>query len=105
MNAGFAFALWLMARLSAATLRSGGWLLVAAKFWNVGVFLGVAGIMTGASTSFDLLEMPRFVSLLLLGAYLLIGIWVVTTFSVRNTENVYVSQWYLLGAVFWFPWL
>lgn len=105
MNAGFAFALWLMARLSAATLRSGGWLLVAAKFWNVGVFLGIAGIMTGASTSFDLLEMPRFVSLLLLGSYLLIGIWVVTTFSVRNTENVYVSQWYLLGAVFWFPWL
>ncbi len=105
MNAGFAFALWLMARLSAATLRSGGWLLVAAKFWNVGVFFGVIGIMTGASTSFDLLEMPRFVTLLLLGAYLLIGIWVVTTFSVRNTENVYASQWYLLGAVFWFPWL
>lgn len=104
-NAGFAFALWLMARLSAAALRSGGWLLIACKFWNLGVALGVIGILTGASTSYELLEMPRFVALLLLGAYLLIGVWAVTTYSVRNTENVYASQWYILGAAFWFPWL
>ena len=105
MNAGFAFSLWLMARLSAAPLRSGGWLLVAAKFWNIGVALGLIGILTGYSASYDLLEMPRFVTLLLLGSYLLIGVWAVTTFSIRNTENVYASQWYLLGAAFWFPWL
>ena len=105
MNAGFAFSLWLMARLSAAPLRSGGWLFVAANFWNIGVALGLIGILTGYSTSYELLEMPRFVTLLLLGSYLLIGVWAVTTFSIRNTENVYASQWYLLGAAFWFPWL
>ncbi len=105
MNAAFGFGLWLMARLSASALRHGGWLFVAAKFWNIGVFLGVLGIMTGASSSFELLEMPRFVTLLLLVAYALIGLWAVSTFSLRNTENVYVSQWYLLGAAFWFPWL
>lgn len=102
-NAGFALALWLMARLSAAALRSGGWLFVAAKFWNVGVLLGVLGILAGYSTSYQLLEMPRYVNLLLLGAYLLIGVWVITTFSVRNTENVYASQWYLFAAVLAFP--
>ena len=105
MNAAFGFGLWLMARLSASALRHGGWLFVAAKFWNIGVFLGVLGIMTGASSSFELLEMPRFVTLILLVAYALIGLWAVSTFSLRNTENVYVSQWYLLGAAFWFPWL
>ncbi len=104
-NAAFAFGLWLMARLSATTLRHGGWLFVAAKFWNLGVTLGVGGIIAGYSTSFDLLEMPRFVVLLLLVAYALIGVWAVTTFSIRNTENVYASQWYLFGAAFWFPWL
>ena len=105
MNAAFAFGLWLMARLSATTLRHGGWLFVAAKFWNIGVTLGVLGILGGYSTSFELLEMPRFVTLILLAAYALIGAWAVTTFSIRNTENVFASQWYLLGAAFWFPWL
>lgn len=105
MNAAFAFGLWLMARLSATTLRHGGWLFVAAKFWNLGVCLGVGGILAGYSTSFELLEMPRFVTLLLLVAYAIIGVWVVTTFSIRNTENVYASQWYIFGAAFWFPWI
>lgn len=105
MNAAFAFGLWLMARLSATTLRHGGWLFVAAKFWNLGVTLGVGGILAGWSTSFELLEMPRYVGFLLLAAYALIGVWAVTTFSIRNTENVYASQWYIFGAAFWFPWL
>jgi len=104
-NAAFAFGLWLMARLSATTLRHGGWLFVAAKFWNVGVALGLGGILAGYSTSFELLEMPRYVSFLLLAAYALIGVWAVTTFSIRNTENIYASQWYLFGAAFWFPWI
>ena len=105
MNAAFAFALWLMARLSATTLRHGGWLFVAAIFWNVGLTLGIAGIIGGYSTSFELLELPRYVSLLLLAAYALVGVWAITTFSIRNTENVYASQWYIFGAAFWFPWL
>src|SRR5258708_5215340 len=105
MNAAFGFGLWLMARLSATTLRHGGWLFVALKFWNLGVTLGVLGILGGYSTSFELLEMPRFVPLILLAAYALIGAWSVTTFSIRNTENVFASQWYLFGAAFWFPWL
>ena len=105
MNAAFAFGLWLMARLSATTLRHGGWLFIAAKFWNIGVTLGVLGILGGYSTSFELLEMPRFVTFLLLAAYALIGAWAITTFSIRNTENVFASQWYLFGAAFWFPWL
>lgn len=104
-NAAFAIALWLMARLSLASLRHGGWLLVAGKFWNIGVLLGTAGILAGWSTSFELLEFPRFVVLLLLVAYAMIAVWVVTTFSLRNTENVYAAQWYLLAAVFFFPWL
>src|SRR3954470_20526706 len=53
MNAAFAFGLWLMARLSATTLRHGGWLFVAAIFWNVGITLGIGGIIGGYSTSFE----------------------------------------------------
>jgi cytochrome c oxidase cbb3-type subunit I len=104
-NSAFAFALWLMARLSAAALRSGGWVMVACKFWNIALGLGMLGILLGGGTSYPLLELPRFVTLALLGAYALLGVWAVTTYSVRNTENVYASQWYIFAAVFFFPWL
>ena len=104
-NAAFAVGLWLMARLSCAALRHGGWLVVAALFWNAGVKLGVLAILTGASTSVALLEMPRLTVVLLLVAYSLIAVWGVTDFSQRNTGHVFASQWFLLGAAFWFPWL
>jgi cytochrome c oxidase cbb3-type subunit I len=104
-NAGLGFALWLMARLSAAALRHGGLLVVACKAWNITIGLGLLGILMGGTTSFELLEMPRWVSLMMLAAYAAMGVWAITTFSVRNTENVYASQWYVFGAVLWFPWL
>jgi cytochrome c oxidase cbb3-type subunit 1 len=104
-NAAFAVGLWLMARLSCAPLRHAGWLIVAALFWNAGVKLGVAGILAGASTSVALLEMPRTTVLILLVAYAVVAVWSVANFSQRNTGHVFASQWYLLGAAFWFPWL
>jgi len=42
---------------------------------------------------------------LLFVAYALIGVWAVITFRFRKSEHIYVSQWYLLAALFWFPWL
>lgn len=104
-NAGLGVALWLMSRLSAAALRHGGWLIVACKAWNITVGLGLLGILLGGTTSFELLEFPRWVTLMLLGTYALMGVWTITTFSVRNTENVFASQWYVFCAIIWFPWL
>lgn len=104
-NAGLGVALWLMARLSSAALRHGGWLIVACKAWNITVGLGMLGILMGGSTSFELLEFPRAFTLMLLVTYALMGVWAITTFSVRNTENVYASQWYIFAAVLFFPWL
>ncbi|HVU16386.1 MAG TPA: cbb3-type cytochrome c oxidase subunit I [Candidatus Didemnitutus sp.] len=105
INAGLAFAVWLMARLSVSALRTGGWLISASFAWNSALTLGLLGIFGGANTSFSLLELPRFVTLMMLGSYLLMAVWVITTFSIRNTENVFASQWYLLGAALWFPWM
>ncbi|WP_415908438.1 cbb3-type cytochrome c oxidase subunit I [Oleiharenicola sp. Vm1] len=104
-NAGLGVALWLMARLSAAALRHGGWLIAACKAWNITLGLGAIGILVGGTTSFDLLEMPRWVTLMMLVSYAAMGVWAITTFSVRNIDNVFASQWYIFGAVLWFPWL
>jgi len=105
VNAAFAVAFWLMARLSRTRLRHPGLLLIAGCFWNLGVTIGVIGILAGDSTSIEWLEIPPYATPLLFVAYAFVGIWAVITFRFRKTEHIYVSQWYLLAALFWFPWL
>lgn len=104
-NAGLGVSLWLMSRLSAAALRHGGWLIVACKAWNITLGLGMLGIFIGGTTSFEMLELPRWVSLMMLVAYAAMGVWAITTFSVRNTDNVFASQWYVFAAILFFPWI
>ena len=104
-NAAFAVALWLMARLSRGPLPGSGVLLVGSVFWNLGVTLGVGGIIAGFSTSIEGLELPGFATPLLLVAYALVASWVVVVFRAGRSAQIYASQWYLFAALFWFPWL
>jgi cytochrome c oxidase cbb3-type subunit 1 len=105
VNASFAVAFWLMARLSRSVLRHAGLLIVAAVFWNIGVTVGIFGILAGDSTSIEWLEMPVYATPLLFLAYALVGAWAVITFRFGKSPHIYVSQWYILAALFWFPWL
>ncbi len=102
-NAGLAVGFWIMARLSRNVLQRGTILNTAAVFWNVGVLVGVAGIFFGDLTAREWLEMPGYAAPILMLAYVLIALWVVLTFQYRNSKYTYVSQWYLLAALFWFP--
>ncbi len=38
-------------------------------------------------------------------AYLVIGLGAMLTFHQRRERQLYISQWFLLAAVFWFPWI
>lgn len=104
-NAAFAVSFWIMARLSRTRLRHSGILAIAAAFWNLGVTIGIAGILAGDSTGVEWLEIPSYATPLLFVAYALVGVWGIITFRYRQTGHVYVSQWYILAAFFWFPWL
>jgi cytochrome c oxidase cbb3-type subunit 1 len=105
VNASFAVAMWLMARLSRSVVRHSGLLMLAGAFWNIGVTVGVYGILAGDATSIEWLEMPAYATPMLFVAYALIGAWAVITFRFGKSEHIYVSQWYILAALFWFPWL
>lgn len=105
VNASFAVAFWLMARLSRAELQHAGFLLVGAILWNAGVTVGMVGIAVGDSTSIEWLEFPTYATPILFCAYALVGAWAVVTFRFGRAKHIYVSQWYLLAALFWFPWL
>lgn len=102
--AGIGAALWFTARLCRAKLRHSKLLVASAILWNLGVLLGVLGIIAGYSRSIDKLEFPGFASAVLLVAYAFMAIWVLILFRDRRPGEVYAAQWYILGAFLWFPW-
>lgn len=104
-QAAIAVGLWMIARLGQAELMGRKGILLGGAFWNLGVCLGVFGILGGAGTGHPMLEMPGFVSPLLLVSYSLMGVWALITLHFRQVRSLYVSQWYLLAALFWFPWI
>src|SRR5437588_90663 len=103
--AGMGTAIWLMARLCRTVLRHPLLLVAGAGFWNLGVLLGVGGILWGDSTGYQWLEFPRYAAIILFVAYTLVVSWAVLMFRYRRGEQIYITQWYLLGAFLWFPWL
>ncbi len=103
--AGVGTSIWLMARLSRTTLRHPLLLVAGAAFWNLGVLLGVGGILVGSSTGYEWLEFPNYAALVLFVAYSLVMSWAILMFRFRRGGHIYITQWYLLGAFLWFPWL
>src|SRR3954463_263646 len=102
---GIGTAIWVMARLSRTTLRHPLLLVAGAGFWNLGVLLGVGGILAGGSTGYEWLEFPPYASIVLFVAYSLVMSWAFLMFRFRRGGHIYITQWYLLGAFLWFPWL
>src|SRR5678815_787423 len=103
--AGIGTAIWLMARLCRTTLRHPLLLIAGGAFWNLGVLVGVGGIFAGDSTGYEWLEFPPYAAIILFIAYSLVVSWAMLMFRFRRGEHIYITQWYLLGAFLWFPWL
>jgi cytochrome c oxidase cbb3-type subunit 1 len=111
-QAALAGGIWLMAHLCGRPLGTimGGvlhstLLVCAAVLWNVAVLLGTLAIFAGYSTGVEWLEYPNWASAMLFLSFLLIGIWAVLLFDRRATGRAEVSQWYLVAAFCWFPWV
>ena len=105
LPAGLGVALWLLARLGRTRLALPWLITVGAVCWNLGVIAGVWSILTGGSTGFENLEMPRYAARLVLLGYLMIAVWGALTFHQRRERQLFVAQWFLFAALFWFPWI
>jgi cytochrome c oxidase cbb3-type subunit 1 len=103
--AGLGVALWIFARIGQAPLRGAIVPVVAAHLWHLGVLVGLVGIFVGDSTGFQWLEFPRGGSSLLFFGYLLLGLWAMMNFSGRREAGLFPSHWFLIAALFWFPWI
>ncbi len=102
---GLGTLIWLMCRLCRTPLRFPAMLVIAAGTWNIGMICGTACLLTGYTTGIEWIEFPLWVGFILFVSFALVGIWAMYTFGARHAGHVYVSQWYLFGAIFWFPWL
>lgn len=105
VQAAFGIIIWLMARLSRKECTAAGTILWAGHVWNAAIFYGIIKIMMGIGSGIQFMELPGEVWPVLLVCYGLITIWSLIQFQVRDAGHVYVSQWYLLAAVMWFPWI
>ena len=104
-QAGLGVVVWLIARLGRNPVSGVILPTFAGVLWNLGVATGVVGILAGMSTGYPWLEAPLAAGILLIVAYALTGIWALIAFQQRQTSELYVSQWYILAALLWFPWL
>lgn len=105
LQAGLGISLWVFTHLGLARLVQRELVTVGAAFWNLGVTIGVLGILAGHSTGFQNLEIPGYASMLMFIGYLAVGVWAVVTFHQRRERRLFVSQWFLFAALFWFPWI
>ena len=97
--------LWLMCRLSRTALRYPALPVLSCVVWNVGIVVGSLELLFGHSNGIEWLEFPSRAALIIFVAFGLNVVWTAITFGAREEPHVYVSQWYILGAIFWFPWL
>ena len=105
LQSGLGVALWMFCRLGRNLLRGGRMLAGAAVFWNVGLLVGIGLILAGGNTGYEWLEMPGAASPVLFLGYVLLGGWALVTLHAREERPFYVSQWFLLAAILWFPWV
>ncbi len=102
---GIGVGVWLMARLCRVRVMNAPLIVGAGILWNTGVAVGTVAVLTGYSQGIEWLEFPGVAVFLLFCAYALLSVWAVVMFRFRQAGHVYVSEWYLIAAFFWFPWL
>jgi len=105
LPAGYGLALWMAARLGRTTLAGSLAVTVGAKLWHLGVFIGSFGILCGASTGHEGFEMPRYAMLIVLVAALMLGFFGLLTIHRREEQELYPSQWFIITALLWYPWI
>jgi len=104
-QAAFGAIIWLMARLCRKESKNSMLILMAGHIWNVAVSLGLLGILLGGGKGIAWMAFPTYIWPILLISYIMIVIWSVIQFQVRESNSVYISQWYLLAAIFGFAWI
>ncbi|MDT0634090.1 cbb3-type cytochrome c oxidase subunit I [Spectribacter hydrogenooxidans] len=103
--AGVGVGLWLIPRLFKEALVGGVYATAGAVFWNLGMVAGTVAILAGHSDGLEWLEFPWQIDILLVLGGALAAVPLLLTLLKRRVHHLYVSSWYLVAALVWFPML
>jgi cytochrome c oxidase cbb3-type subunit 1 len=104
-QAGLGAGLWFLVRLGGTPLMGGRGIVLGTLAWNAGVKFGVLMILAGHGTGLPGLEFPGAAASVLLVSYVFMAVWGLVTFRFRREPGVYISQWFVVGALLVFPWV
>lgn len=101
--AGIGVALWMLPRMFHTPLRRPTLAFFGACVWTLGVVAGVVAIGSGWTEGLEWLEIPWEIGLLLAIGGACMAFSLVDTARHREVHHIYVTGWYLLAALCWFP--
>jgi cytochrome c oxidase cbb3-type subunit 1 len=103
--AGVGVGIWLIPRLFRVRLAGRGFATAGAIVWNIGIFSGTVALLAGFSDGLEWLEFPWQVDVALVAGGALAAVPLILSLLRRRVQHLYVSAWYLLAALIWFPML
>ncbi len=103
--AGVGVGLWLIPRLFKTALVGGRYAIAGGLIWNAGLMFGTAAILAGLSDGLEWLEFPWQTDIALVIGGALAAVPLILTLVKKRVGHLYVSAWYLIAALVWFPML
>ena len=95
--------LWITPRLCAAPLHRPRVAVLTPFLWNGALVAGVVWILLGGSQGREYAELPFVIDVAVLATLLILGYIIFGTVLARREKKLYVSLWYYMGTMLWFP--
>jgi len=92
---------YLVPRLCGVRLYSEKLGMATAALWNVIVLGAVVSLLAGWNQGWEYAELPLFLDVLVVAAWLMFGFNIFATIARRRYQQMYVSIWYVMGTILW----
>ena len=100
-NAALGMIVWLLPRLLRTRLEGAIWVMLGGSLINVGIAGSIGATSTGWTAGMEYLEIPWQIAIFMFVGFALIILPLLFTLVNRKVEHLYVSVWYMVGALLW----
>lgn len=100
---GVGTAFWLVPTLFKVSLQKVRFAMSGAVVWNLALLAGVVVIAMGWNDGQEWLEIPWQIDIFLAVGGACFAIPLLYTTAARRVNHIYVTGWYYMAALFWFP--